>query len=284
MANMRIDGSTIVTRDQVLAFCEDNKSHPDDIIDLCIKYGQKYNVRYDIGFALCLLYTNLFHTKVDDFNICGLGLQMGSQKLEKFRSYEECIKLLFMMIRKFSDETFDEISDYEIYKLIDKPNVDFLMPDGFAGKITTVEELSKIWNSNMTGLRSASIEEFIYLMIQSFMAYNKNTIDFTNDRDVSFYVRLENHSDLVSATQMKRKLLTFSFIKNKRIPIIITPINGGENSNSKGYYVLDIGDFKYRGYAEGCQHNLKMFGYYGEVKYKPNDKFYINKNNTEDMK
>ena len=39
------------------------------------------------------------------------------------------------MIRKFSDETFDEISDYEIYKLIDKPNVDFLMPDGFAGKI-----------------------------------------------------------------------------------------------------------------------------------------------------
>ena len=43
-------------------------------------------------------------------------------------------------------------------------------------------------------------------------------------------------------------------------------------------------DFKYRGYAEGCQHNLKMFGYYGEVKYKPNDKFYINKNNTEDMK
>ena len=265
MKTMRLDSATIITKEQIMKFCKDNNIEKEDIIDLCISKGMKYGIRYDVAFSLCLLYTNFFKDEVKDYNIAGLGLQMGYNIHEKFESYDECLEVLFQMLKRFSDQGFICECDHEIYKLIDEFNEEFSKPQGFAGTINTLEELCPIWNSNMKGVKATSIEEFVYLMIQSFLAYKVTTIDFTNDRDISFYVRIESHTDLPGAHRLKRKIESFPFIKHK-IPV---HVNNTTSTTGKGCYCVDVGDFKYRGLAEGCQHNLKRFGYYGRVLYKP---------------
>lgn len=262
-----ISGSTSATKSQFLQYTEMMGIDREDIIDMYIKYGLQYNMRCDVAFALALIYTNFFLNTIENYNICGIGLQFGNDELEKFESYEECIITQYQILKRLSDKSYVCDSESLSYKRIDEPNIAYDAFNGFAGEITSIENLSKVWFNNTSAMRAASICETIWNTIQHINNFpNGPIIDLENQRGISFYVKLESKMSLNNAFNMKRQLTSLPFIKGQ-IPVRILM----DEHSGLGWYNIYIGNFRNRGLAITCKNNLRVYGYYGSIGFKPND-------------
>lgn len=245
---LRVLGSSAATKYQIKRyFKEHGITDRDELVDLYIKYGVKFNIEYELAIGMMLVYTDYFKNPVEDNNLCGIGLQFGGTYLEAFSSLEECIIAQYEILRAGADFHFEceDPHSRTYWRLVNRV-------DMIKGNIDTIAEVFETWNYDT--ITEYSLED-LWKTSRDITIIRETKKEYISDRSRYFFIAVMSATKREALYKTKRDLYRLGF---KQVSISI----------DNGFYRLEVGKFNSEKDAVVMMNNLAIFGYTGTMKYR----------------
>lgn len=251
---LKVLGSSAATKYQIKRyFSEYGITDKDTLIDMYIKYGVQFNIEYELAIGMVLVYTDYFKNPIKGNNLCGIGLQFQTHKLETFSSIEECIIAQYEILRAGADFYYEKEDPHSVTYLNLVSNK---REDGNEGSLKgNIDSISDVFNQwNYATITSHTLED-LWGISRDITIIREEKKYYGSNRYRHFFVVVATATRMESLYKMKRDLYRLNF----KISSIVV---------DQGFYRLEVGECPNETDAVILKNNLAMFGYTGTIKYR----------------
>lgn len=249
-------GSSPSTKYQIKKYLEENGiTDKEDLISWYVKYSTVYGIQSDVAIAISLLYTDFFKKSIIGNNICGIGYQFGLNSLEKFDTIESCIIAQYEILRSGADFQFVSENPHSYtYNYYIKNFAYGSGKTNQAGSIVTLSDVYENWNICGEKYGSPTYEDF-WIIVRNIPLMREEKPSYENTRDIYFFALVMTSKSINDLIKHKANLKKLGF---DDINIIV----------DKGFYRLEIGNFKNEKDTLIVVNNLQLFGYNGTIEHR----------------